>query len=344
MDSLYICWSYHHIFCAVERVLANKEKASIVIVFRDGNPRQDIFEKLKGTDIFTEVYSFYEQNYLWPVSKKRIIKYSLNRYYAVKNDLDYAFPVDIFSFDEIFTFYDSSIVGAYLNVKKRPYHIIEDAKTCFTTEVLKRTEPSIRKLIYEPSLLIKILKKFGYIIPIFGESKYCIDIEVDSETGIYKTSHNENKFVMIPLESYEKKLSENEVDMIIDLFSSDMKIDISKKYRLLLTEPLKVDGRLQSYREQKIVYKSIIDDLERESSDFLLIKPHPRDTFDYRKVFNSSRIFTLDKTFPSEVISLIANDCIEHYYTITSSAIYSFPESKCTVLGNEYLNKVLNDA
>ena len=337
---LYICWSYHHILIAIERVLSKKQDADIIVVFRNGNPDPAILDRIVSKKVFKNVYSIQEQECNWEISKKKVITYFYARYIGMRKHFDFYFPVDLSEYKEIYTFYDSSVIGAYLNAKKIPYHIIEDAKKAYTTDVLKRVEISTRKLIYEPNLLIRILKKIGYIIPVFGESKHCIDIEVDSDENLYRTKYNKDKFVVIPTKNYEKALSQNDIRNIIEIFSNGLDIDIAKKYLLILTEPLKANGVVDSYDDQKKVYQYLLEELD-DSPNIIMIKPHPRDEFDYSSIIENKRVVLLDKKFPSEILSLIPDECFEHFFTIASSAIYSFPKEKSTIKGFEYIKTIL---
>lgn len=340
-EKVYVCWSYHHILYAFERVLVDKTAADIVLVFRGSNLRHSIYRRIIDSGVFENVYCFREQGYNWEISKKNFVGYIYKRLWGMPRYFEKSFPINLKEFQDIYLFYDASMIGAYLHIKRIPYHLIEDAKRAFSSSVLKRVEKTIRKLIYNPNFLVRVLKRMGYVIPIFGESKYCMDIEVDSDIDLYRTAYNYNKFFVMPARTFENKLTKEDIDIIIKVFSDNYKLDCSKRYVLLLTEPLKANGVVKSFDEQKKVYQCFIKKIASWSTEIIMIKPHPRDEFDYKELLKNNRIVLLDKSFPSEILSLNSIKCFEHFYTIDSSAILSFPEEKSTLVGLSFIDNVL---
>ncbi len=337
---IYICWSYHHILIAISKVMSQNVHADILLVKNGNALDENIYIKLRNEKIFNNVYIIDSNKAPWGISKKRVLKYLINRYYRLKKYYDGCFPVNLKEYSNIYTFFDSDSIGAYLNILHLKYHIIEDAKRAYTTSVLKRLSPVITNQIINPSFIMSLAQKLNIIIPIFGNSKYCIDIEVDSLEDIYYTKYNKNKFICIEEKTVFDKLNMYNINIIMGIFGQELKLDKNKKYNLILTEPLYADKRVKDMYQQSKVYESIVEQITDDS--IILIKPHPRDLCKYERIEND-KIIKLSRTFPSEILTFVSNEMFENCYTISSSSILMFEEKKRIVYGNDFISKVLGN-
>ncbi len=83
------------------------------------------------------------------------------------------------------------------------------------------------------------------------------------------------------------------------------------------------------------MYKYILKKFEGKN---LIIKPHPRDEIDYKKIFNDSVI--LKRTYPIEILNFVNNISIKRCITAFSTSIdgINFCEEKIK-LGYDFVEK-----
>lgn len=111
----------------------------------------------------------------------------------------------------------------------------------------------------------------------------------------------EKKVKLIDLKRLWKGRSEEERESILKIFSLEKDIEkkISGRDIILFTQPISED-RVISEEEKICIYTKII---EKYPADKLIIKTHPREKTDYKKIFKD--ILVLDKPFPFEVLNLL---------------------------------------
>ena len=134
------------------------------------------------------------------------------------------------------------------------------------------------------------------------------------------------------------ELDYEEKNQILDIFNmNNINIDFKENTALILTQPLFQDGLMTLERELNI-YKEIMEKL----SDYkILIKPHPRDKKDYKKIFPDAEI--IDSSFPIELLNLIdINPSIVS--SIYTAALLNFKNCKIYIYEGELYDKKLNDA
>ena len=114
------------------------------------------------------------------------------------------------------------------------------------------------------------------------------------------------------------------------------------KKLLLLTEPFAKTGRLESEEQQLLLYKKIVKEYsetisDEQSATELVIKAHPRDTFDYKEAFPDATV--LEKNVPMEVMNYDDSVRFERAVTVTSSVIQNIKNAdEKILLGREYLD------
>ncbi|WP_405289652.1 glycosyltransferase family 52 [Methanobrevibacter sp.] len=166
--------------------------------------------------------------------------------------------------------------------------------------------------------------------------------------NIYLTNKHDNPLIkdkvrIIDIEQFWDNLSNEDQRKILEIFNVDIEgIDFNKKTALLLTQPL-AESSLNSMNEEEEIgiYKEIID----KFNDYqIIIKPHPRDTKDFEKIFPNMKI--IDKHFPVEILTLInINPTV--VCSVVSTALYNFEKSKVYVydgeLNDEFIIKARED-
>ncbi len=147
-----------------------------------------------------------------------------------------------------------------------------------------------------------------------------------------------DKIKVIDPEKMWNELDYEEKNQILDIFNmNNINIDFKENTALILTQPLFQDGLMTLERELNI-YKEIMEKL----SDYkILIKPHPRDKKDYKKIFPDAEI--IDSSFPIELLNLIdINPSIVS--SIYTAALLNFKNCKIYIYEGELYDKKLNDA
>lgn len=156
-------------------------------------------------------------------------------------------------------------------------------------------------------------------------------------TGLDKVPEEiENKVEIINLKKIWNNLKKEEKEKLLDIFllkNENIKVLKNKKI-ILVTQPISEDSSL--LEEEKInIYKKII---EKYDENEILIKPHPRETTDYKKYFTNIDI--LEKNIPMEMISFLI-DNLEEVITLFSTAVFEFKNiSKINFLGTEFDEKL----
>lgn len=339
MKILYVCWTYHHLIMAtIKRRICKAEVETDLLIVRSQKALNDEIERrIRDSKVFNNVYSFNEELAPWGKSRRQV-GYYLDRYYRLEKYMEENFPINIEEYDDIYLYYDSSAISGYLNIKKRYYHVIEDAKRAYTNRIIMNNAGvSIQRNTISMSSFMKLLQKTRIILPIWGQSKYCIDIEVDSIEDCYLIDGSLKKYVVKTEDSHFELLDNEDKLIIFNIFTDEnMTIDFSRSYTVLLTEPLFKDGRVESIEIQKRIYKDILNDLD--SSSEILIKAHPRDECDYTGII-SGNVNILPKSFPAELFRIMPLELINKAVTVESSSVYSFPPDKRLIIGNEYIKK-----
>ena len=136
-----------------------------------------------------------------------------------------------------------------------------------------------------------------------GWAKYCLDMEVNDLSVL---PYPCPKYIERPRKALVDNLSVEGKDILVKLFIEDLeeiKTKISagngRNTILLLTEPLcELDVRERIFKDCIELYGKIDGE-----EPVVLIKPHPRDVLDYRKVF--PEYIVLDGKFPMEVLNFI---------------------------------------
>ncbi|WP_052193921.1 glycosyltransferase family 52 [Cetobacterium sp. ZOR0034] len=156
---------------------------------------------------------------------------------------------------------------------------------------------------------------------IFEYQSYGVDSETEKIylTGLTEIPKEiENKVILINLKELWNLKSEDEKNEILEIFSIyPSEIDVLKDGKnILFTQPLSEDYIL-SENEKIELYRKI---MKNYSEKEVLIKPHPREKTDYKKVFQKATI--LKRETPFELLVLLGVQ-FEKAITIFSTAAFS---------------------
>lgn len=128
--------------------------------------------------------------------------------------------------------------------------------------------------------------------------------EIDSFEELWAMSSEKKRFFICSCFGVEYK----DIDLL-------QNIDV-----VLLTQPLCGDGVLTE-QEHLDVYQQVIDNYLNMT---VMIKPHPRDTIDYKRYFADCVVF--DKPIPMEMLALLGAN-VKIAATLFSSSVYCLGDS-----------------
>lgn len=311
-NRVYVCHTYYHVYvaCLKELGLPKEERKNADLVLSTmSNDFGDLRSRALKCGLFENVYMFDEKE---DVTFPEVMKYHTDRGNLLLNMLarmkytkllgkmqqDYV-PVDFKKYGDVYVFCDSDPIGYYLSYKKIPYHALEDGLDCLSTYDTARYDNRGHfglKAFLAARNLIFIQN---------GWAKYCLDMEVNDLSVL---PYPCPKYIEKPRKDLVDRLNEEGKDILVRLFIADMdeimeKIGAGDKKNkiLLLTEPLcELEVRERIFRDCIEMYGKI-----NGEESVVLIKPHPRDALDYRKVF--PEYIVLDGKFPMEVLNFIPN-------------------------------------
>ena len=308
-NRIYVCHTYYHVYvaCLKELNLPENERKNADLVSTMSNDFGDLKNRAEKCGLFDKVYMFEEKE---DVNFPEVMKYHKDRGNLLFNMLarirytkllgkaqqDYV-PVDFKKYKDVYVFCDSDPIGYYLSYKKIHYHAMEDGLDCLSTYDTARYDNRGHfglKAFLAARNLIFIQN---------GWAKYCRDMEVNDLSVL---PYPCPKYVERPREELVAGLDSKGKEILVRLFIEDLD-EIKEKTGagngkntvLLLTEPLcGLDVRERIFKDCIELYGKIDGE-----EPVVLVKPHPRDVLDYRKVFPEYII--LDGKFPMEVLNFI---------------------------------------
>ena len=338
---VYVCHTYYHALIAIvkELLLPKQEQGKATLILsRMANDFGSLDERVRKCGLFEEVLMYDEkEDFRFEELKKyredtgNIVTNMWNRIIFTKKFgklLAPDVPVDFKQYKDIYVFCDSDPIGYYLSYKKISYHAIEDGldtlKYCDQARYSNRGHFGIKAWMAAHNL---IFIENGY-------AKYCIDMEVNDISCCPYPLPN---FVEVNRNEMFDKLTEEDKRLLVGLFIENMAElerqinDVPKDMpkHLVLTEPLCE----LSVREQ--LFKDVL--AEYCNGAVAIIKPHPRDELDYKKVFPNHIV--IEGKFPMEVLNYIPEvtfDKVISVCTVPGSIRFT---GEVVFLGEDFLDK-----
>lgn len=198
-----------------------------------------------------------------------------------------------------------------LKIKKN-FFVIEDGIASY------RNKKNIQKYFYIFKKIIKLENVFNKLEP---TSPLVKKIYLTGLSTIPKEI--ENKVEIINIKKLWALKSKNEKKEILEFFNFKEEVisKIRDKKEILFTQPLSED-RIMTENEKINLYTKIIKKYNQET---LIIKTHPREKTNYRKIF--PYILILDDIFPSEFFTLF-NINFDRAITLFSTAVLNLKNVK----------------
>lgn len=309
-----------------------------LILSKMANDFGTLDERVRKCGLFEEVLMYdekedfrFEELKRYRVDTGNIVTNMWNRIIFTKKFgklLEPDVPVDFKQYKDVYVYCDSDPIGFYLSYKKIYYHAIEDGldtlKYCDQARYTNRGHFGIKAWMAAHNL---IFIENGY-------AKYCIDMEVNDISCCPYPLPN---FVEVNRNEMFDKLTEEDKRLLVGLFIENMtqleqqfaKVPTDMPKHLVLTEPLCE----LSIREQ--LFKDVVE--EYCTGGVAIIKPHPRDELDYKKVFPNNIV--IEGKFPMEVLNYIPGvtfDKVISVCTVPGSIRFS---GEVIFLGEDFLDK-----
>jgi len=234
-----------------------------------------------------------------------------------------------------FPFLQSAEIYAYdipylnLCIGKRPYKLLADAPNYLTLLTQEDSQERIRNEMHANSILGKIKGFFfgDIYIHFHGNNSQCKTILLTEENTSPVLSGKE--VLIQPLETLYENSSNKKQVLLKNMFGiSDADIEFLKsRPNLFFSQPMIKDCGLTSAEYVEVLNRIF----SHYTPHSIMIKAHPRDTFDYKKYFPDVELFS--KPVNSQLLNIFGLRP-RRMFTICSSAIEGFPESiECDYYG-----------
>lgn len=342
-NRIYICHTFYHVYiaCLKELVTYKNDSGNAAICLSTlSNDFKNLNKRLEKSGLFNEVFIYDEkpEEYFDELKKYHTDRGNLilNLFQRIKytklfGKLEAPFiPTNLKNYKDIFVFCDSDPIGYYLNYAKLSYHALEDGLNCIqyydTARYDNRGHFGLKAF----------LSKLGLIFIQNGYGRYCIDMEVND---ISVLTYPCKKYIEQSREELVNALSGDDKSTLCSIFIENMdalreRLNASAGTKmLLLSEPL------CDLETRKRIFTDIIDEYGTIDGKkaLILIKPHPRDTLDYKKEFSEHVV--LDAFFPMEILNFVEGlefDRVASVFTVPNSIKFA---KEIIFLGEDFMDK-----
>lgn len=197
---------------------------------------------------------------------------------------------------------------------KNEFELLEDGTLNYVPYPYRskpNLEKRIRQLIWSPLCCMDV--------PFAGYESTCKKIHL---TGLSPTGevYSSPKLSLRSFSDLWHSADAEKRDLVNAVFGMDesWSLRLQSVRKIVLTQPLSEDGFL-SEAEKLSIYSKILEAIGNED---VVIKPHPRETTDYKRIFPNVPI--LDLPVPMQLFAL-NNIRFEEAYTLFSSSVFGFP-------------------
>jgi len=282
-----------------------------------------LYQEYVREDKMSDFVKFPQILIAWPKKLGKYFKFQKN---ARKEEIPIG--LDFKNYDEILANDGVSTMNFKLNLKKIPYVVSEHGRGNFRNKI-----PLHILAVY----ISIILDRLNIIVAYSGCSKYVKEVEVDRNEDLVGYIKRK-KIRECRITELESRLTDEQKNKLYEIYAKayGLPLVFEGEVNLLLTGPLVVDKILASEADQIHCYQDAVK-LNCDSSKKLMIKPHPRDTVDYKEAFPDAII--IDKNVTSEILSCCSGLHIDKVVTIYSTSISSFKMAReLLVLGDSFMN------
>lgn len=340
-DRIYVCHTFYHVYITFlkEMALPQKDRGGATLVLsKMSNDFGSLKKRVEALGFFEEVVEFDEkrEDFFPELKKYKKDRGNLlvNMFYRIVFTRKFAkcqepfVPVDFKAYKERYVFCDSDPIGPYLNMKKIPYHAIEDGLDCLKTlDGARVTNRGHFEWKAKMAALNLIFIENGY-------SKYCIDMEVNDRSVL---KYDYKKYKEVPRKPLYDRLTKEDKEILLSAFVENKKeieerIEESKQGKkrvLILSDPL------CDLATRKTIMEDLIAEYGKDAVVF--IKPHPRDSLDYKKEFPMCPQF--DAKVPMEILNFFEGIHFQQVISVyTELSAITFAEEKIR-LSHDFMDK-----
>ena len=297
----YICMTAYHLLITLAKIDNNNRNELLLL---EGALSEDIIDSLVEENIFEEITIL--NMYMFDELKK----YMRNRREVFE-------IIELLKEGHIYIYNDHIPIGWILDKYKIKYNLIEDGYDFFSYKYTdfrnkiftKKSTVRDYKELFKHYLFLRRTQGPGF-------SKYCQSIEVN-DISVVPKDERYHKFKEVPRKELFNNISEERTQLILRVFDVEELSEVAEKSVLILTQPLSLDGLLNSDDKQYGFYKKICDKYLSEGYEVYL-KPHPRDSITYR---NINGIKLIAQSVPMELIEMVSDVKFERIITHSSTAI-----------------------
>lgn len=301
MARMYICTTPYQLLLTILKIEDDKSE----LVLLEGTTDKEIISNLSREKIFKKIDTL--NMYIFD---------EIKRYITNKREIA-RFITRFKETDDIYIYNDHIPVGWVLDKHKIRYNLIEDGYNFFS---YKYTD--FRNRVFTKKATIRdykdLLKHLFFLRrtkgPGFG--KYCQSIEVN-DISVVPKDERYHKFKEVPRKDLFNNISEERKQLILRVFGVEELSGVTDKSVLILTQPLSIDGLMNSDDKQYGFYKKICDKYLSEGYEVYL-KPHPRDAVTYEKM---NGVNLIAQSVPMELIEMVSDVKFERIITHSSTAI-----------------------
>lgn len=187
----------------------------------------------------------------------------------------------------------------------------------------------------------KILDILNYLF--FGYSGLLFIESTPIVKKIYLSNpHNipnslKHKAEILDIKKLWKQKSKDEKKWILEIFNfkENFLTNLKKRNYILYTQPLSEEKFLETEQEKIEVYEKIIN---KYNSHKIVIKPHPRETTDYKKYFKDVEV--LDSGYPSQLLEVLDIN-FEKSITLFSTAVLNLKNTEIVWFGTKINQNLL---
>lgn len=301
MGRMYICVTPYQLLLTILKIEDGKSE----LVLQEGITDKEIISNLSKERIFKKIDIL-----------NMLIFDGVKKYITNKRKMA-GFITRFKEADDIYIYNDHTPVGWILDKNKIKYNLIEDGYDFFSYKYI-----DFRNRVFTKKATIRdykdLLKHLFFLRRTKGPgfSKYCQSIEVN-DISVVPKDERYHKFKEVPRKDLFNNISEERKQLILRVFGVEELSGVTDKSVLILTQPLSIDGLMNSDDKQYGFYKKICDKYLSEGYEVYL-KPHPRDAVTYEKM---NGVNLIAQSVPMELIEMVSDVKFERIITHSSTAI-----------------------
>lgn len=301
MARMYICTTPYQLLLTILKIEDDKSE----LVLLEGTTDKEIISNLSREKVFKKIDTL--NMYIFD---------EIKRYITNKREIA-RFITRFKEADDIYIYNDHIPIGWTLDKNKIKYNLIEDGYNFFSYKYI-----DFRNRVFTKKATIRdykdLLKHLFFLRRTKGPgfSKYCQSIEVN-DISVVPKDERYHKFKEVPRKELFENISEERKQLILRVFDVEELSEVAEKSVLILTQPLSIDGLMNSDDKQYGFYKRICDKYLSEGYEVYL-KPHPRDAVTYEKM---NGVNLIAQSVPMELIEMVSDVKFERIITHSSTAI-----------------------